>query len=54
METKLDYAKERIVEVKVTPTEAACVKEEVNKEFADAAKQGVSDILPVTFRMIKE
>ena len=56
METKLDDVKERIVEVdKVKQTEAAWVKEEVRKSFADAAKQGVVPaILPVTFRMIKE
>ena len=56
METKLDDVKERIVEVeKVKPTEAAWVKEEVKKSFADAAKQGVvPGILPVTSRMIKE
>ena len=40
---------------KVKPTEAAWVKEEVKKSFADAAKQGVvPGILPVTSRMIKE
>ena len=56
METKLHDAKERIVEVeKVKPTEAAWVREEVKKSFADAAKQGVvPGILPVTSRMIKE
>ena len=56
METKLDDVKERIVEVeKVKPTEAAWVKEEVKKSFADAAKQGVvPGIIPVTSRMIKE
>ena len=56
METKLDDVKERIVEVeKVKPTEAAWVKGEVKKSFADAAKQGVvPGILPVTSMMIKE
>ena len=56
METKLDYVKERIVDVEmVKPTEEAWVKEELKKSFPDAAKQCVvPGILPVTSRMIKE
>ena len=56
IETNLDDVKERIVEVAtVKPTEAAWVKEDVKKSFADAAKLGVvHGIHPVTSRMIKE
>ena len=56
METKLDDVKERIVDVvKAKPPEAAWVKEEVKKCFADAARQGViPGIHPVTSWMIKE
>ena len=56
METKLDDVKESIAEVEmVKPREAAWVKEEVKKSFADSAKQGVvPGIRPVTSRMIKE
>ena len=56
METKLEDVKEMIVEVeKHKPKEASWVKEEVNKSFADAARQGVvPGILPVTSRIIKE
>ena len=52
----MDRQRHAIWEVKkVKPTEAAWVKEEVKKSFADAAKQGVVlGILPVTSRMIKE
>ena len=46
METKLDDVKERIVEVeKAKPMEAAWVKAEMKKSFADVARQGVVPVI---------